>query len=115
MANCCKYTAGMLTEAVLFQRETLVADGVGGSTSVWATIAGAPSRGSIKALSGSERWASARVEATASYRIAVRYFSGIAERDRTVVRGVAYNIRFVNNVDFANKWLEIDLSGGVAV
>jgi SPP1 family predicted phage head-tail adaptor len=99
---------------VTFQRETLTADGSGGTTSAWATIAGAPTRGMVKAMSGGERWASARVEASASWRVTVRYFPGILPKDRVIVRGRAYNIRFVNNVELADKWLVIDVSEGVA-
>lgn len=112
--KCCDYTAGMLKEPVTFQRETLVSDGAGGTTSTWATISGAPTRGFLKAMSGSERWASARVEANVTLRLVVRYFAGLREGDRVQVRGEAANIRFINNVEFADKWLEIDLQAGVA-
>jgi len=114
VSKCCDITSGMLKEPVTFQRETLTADGSGGTTSAWATIAGAPTRGMVKAISGSERWASARVEANASWRVTVRYFAGLSERDRVVIRGEAYNVRFVNNLELADKWLVIDLSAGVA-
>lgn len=112
--KCCDYTAGMLKHSITFQRETLVGDDAGGTTSTWAAIVSAPTRGFIKAMSGNERWASARVEATASYRLVVRYFPNLMEKDRVLFRDRAHNIRFVNNVEFADKWLEIDLSEGVA-
>jgi SPP1 family predicted phage head-tail adaptor len=112
--KCCEITAGMLKEPVTFQRETLTADGSGGTTSAWATIAGAPTRAGVKAMSGGERWASARVEANASWRVTVRYFAGLLPKDRVMIRGKAYNVRFVNNVELADKWLVIDVSEGVA-
>jgi hypothetical protein len=31
------------------------------------------------------------------------------------VRGRAYQVRFINNVDFDDKWLEISAEVGVAV
>ena len=112
--GCDKYNAGMLTEAVVFQRATNVSDGAGGVTERWAAIAGAPIHAFIKALSGGERYASERIEATSKWRIAVRYFPGILESDRVQIRDRAYNIRFINNVELADRWLEIDLDGGVA-
>lgn len=112
--KCCQYSAGMLRHVVSFERETLTADGSGGTSSTWAAITFAPSRGNMSAVSGGERFASARTEATVRYRLVVRYFSGLLPRDRVVFNGAAYQIRFINNVEFANKWLVIDLDGGVA-
>lgn len=112
--RCCDYTAGMLKEPVEFQRKTNTTDGAGGFTAAWGAISGAPTRASVKALSGMERWASDRTEATSRWRVAVRFWDGLLESDRVVIRGKAYNIRFINNVELADKWLVIDLSGGVA-
>lgn len=39
----------------------------------------------------------------------------LTERDRAVIGGRAYNIRFINNLELRNRWLEIDLAGGVAL
>jgi SPP1 family predicted phage head-tail adaptor len=104
----------MLKEPVEFQRATKVSDGSGGYTETWAAISGAPTRAIVKAVSGSERFASDRIEATTRYRIVVRYFDGLLESDRVEIRSRVYNIRFINNVEFADRWLEIDLDGGVA-
>lgn len=114
MTCCDNYNAGMLKEAVVFQRAANVSDGAGGFTVAWADIAGAPTRASVKALSGGERYASERIEATSKWRIVVRYFPGILESDRVRIRDRAYNIRFINNVELSDRWLEIDLDGGVA-
>jgi SPP1 family predicted phage head-tail adaptor len=69
----------------------------------------------VKAMSGGERWASQRTEATASHKIVVRWFDGLTEVDRVVIRGRAYNIRFIDNVEFQDKWLHITAEVGVAV
>lgn len=116
MVTCCQslYSARDLREEVEFQRKARVSDGAGGYTESWAAVSGAPTRAKVTALSGRERWASQRVEALSSWRIVVRYFSGLLESDRVSIRGKAYNIRFINNVDLADKWLVIDLDGGVA-
>jgi SPP1 family predicted phage head-tail adaptor len=108
-------TAGKLRTVVEFQRATKVSDGSGGYNETWAAISDSPTKAFAKALSGSERFASDRVEATTRWRIVVRYFSGLLESDIVVINSREYNIRFINNVEMADKWLEIDLNGGVAV
>ena len=115
MVKCCsKYSARDLREPVTFERLTRTADGAGGHTEAWAAISGAPDRGMVKALSGRERWSSQRLEGIVSHRVVVRYFAGINEGDRVTIRNRPCNIRFVNNVDFADKWLELDVEMGVA-
>jgi head-tail adaptor len=112
--KCCQYTAGMLREPVTFQRKSRVRNGTGGFDETLATIPGAPTRASVKALSGGERWASDRVEATTRWRLVTRYFDGLTEEDIALVRGRKHNIRFINNVELRDRWLEIEVDGGVA-
>lgn len=114
MVKCCDMNAGMLREPVTFERAAKVSDGAGGFTETWSAISGASDRAHVRATSGAERWASNRTEAVTQWRIVVRYFSGLLESDRVVIRGRAYNIRFVNNIEMRDRWLEIDLTGGVA-
>jgi SPP1 family predicted phage head-tail adaptor len=102
----------MLREGVTFQRKSRTRNATGGFTEAWATLKA--THASVKALSGSERYASDRVEATARYRIVVRYFSDLTEEDRVLIRGRVYQIRFINNVEFADRWLQIDLDAGMA-
>lgn len=111
--NCCDITAGMLKTPVTFERMTRIADGSGGYNETWAKLR--TTKGMVKAMSGSERWASDRVEATSTHRLTVRYFSDLTEVDRVIVRGRPYNIRFINNVELEDKWLIIDMQLGVAV
>ena len=112
--KCCNLHSGILREPVVFQRATRTSDGAGGYTDAWATISGAPTRAGVKALSGGERFNSSRIEASTKWRITVRYFSGLVESDRVEIRSKAYNIRFINNVELKDRWLIIDLDGGVA-
>ena len=113
--KCCDLKAGMLKEPISFERMTRTSDGFGGFFEGWAVIAGTPTRAHVKPMSGGERWQSERTEATSTHKIMVRYHSGITEVDRAVIRGRAYNIRFINNLEFADKWLEISAQVGVAV
>lgn len=113
MKCCAKYSARDLREPVSFERLTRTSDGAGGFTESWASISGAPTRGMVKAMSGRERWASQRIEATSTHRIVVRYFADLTEVDRVVIRGRPHQVRFINNVDLADRWLEIDAQLGV--
>ena len=105
----------MLREPIEFQRMTRTGDGAGGFTEGWAAITGAPTRAMVKPMSGGERFQSQRTEATSTHKIVVRYFADLTEVDRAVIRGRAYQVRFINNVDFDDKWLEISAEVGVAV
>lgn len=118
MVKCCqpaKYSWRDLSEPVTFERKTRTPDGSGGWTETWAAITDAPSRCMVKPMSGRERWASQRIEATASHTVVTRYSDLITEADRAVIRGREYNIRFINNMDFDDTWLEIACEVGVAV
>jgi SPP1 family predicted phage head-tail adaptor len=112
--KCCDMHAGMLRELVTFQRRSLASDGAGGQTETWATISGAPTRAFVKPVGGSERFASDRTEATVRLRLVTRYNSGLREGDRVKIRGRVHNIRFLDNVEFQDRWLQIDVDGGVA-
>jgi len=107
--------AGLLREPVTFERSTKASDGAGGFTEAWVAISGAPDRAHFKALSGAERFASDRIEATTRNRIVVRYFAGLKESDRVLIRSRAYNIQFIDNIEMRDMWLQIDLDGGRAV
>lgn len=112
--KCCDMNTGMLREPVTFQRMTRTSDGAGGQTQSWATLSGAPTRAHVRAASGSERFSHDRVEATVKLKLTTRYSSAITEADRVLIRGRAHNIRFLNNLEFRNQWLEIGVDGGVA-
>ena len=114
VSKCSKFRSAMLNEGVEFQRSAKVSDGSGGFTETWGAIPNAPTLAHVKASGGSERMHSGRVEATSSLRVVTRYFDGLLASDRVVIRDRAYNIRFVDNVEFANRWLQIDIAGGVA-
>jgi SPP1 family predicted phage head-tail adaptor len=114
MIKCCDMTAGMLREPVLFERRTLTADGAGGQTEAWASVSGAPTRAHVRPVGGSERYASDRTEAIVRLRLVTRYNAAIREGDRVTIRNKIHNIRFLDNVEFQDKWLQIDVDGGVA-
>jgi SPP1 family predicted phage head-tail adaptor len=104
----------MLKEPIAIQRMTRTSDGAGGQTQSWATVSGAPIRAAVLPLSGSERYQFDRLDATASLKVTVRYVAGLLESDRIVIRNRNHNIRYIKNVEFADKWLELIVDAGVA-
>lgn len=112
--KCCDYTAGMLKEPLVFQRLTRTSDAAGGFTEAWTKIVGSPERGHVRSSAGGERFGNDRIEGTVRLRITTRYTDKISERDAVMIRGVRHNIRYIKNVEFADKWLEIDVERGVA-
>jgi len=113
--KCSDLNAGVLSEVVSFQRETVTSDGMGGSSKTWEAISGAPTRAGVKAASGLERAQADRTNAIVKFKVTCRYFSGLREGDSVVIRSKRHNITFINNIDLADRWLLIDCDGGVAV
>lgn len=112
MSKCCDYTAGMLREPVEIQEQSKSSIGGGATTVTYTNKANV--RGFVKPLSGSERLYAERLDAQTRFRLVIRYRSDLLESDRVIIRDKAYQIRFINNLEFRDKWLEIDLDGGVA-
>jgi SPP1 family predicted phage head-tail adaptor len=111
--KCGEYSAGMLRTPVQFQRLVRETDGAGGFTQTWRNIQGAPTRAHVKSMSGNERFASARVEATATHKVTIRHFAGLTEADAVVFGGRRANIRFINNVEQRDRWMVLDVQTGV--
>jgi SPP1 family predicted phage head-tail adaptor len=112
--KCCQYNAGMLKEPISFQRLTRTSDGAGGWTETWSQINGAPTWAMVRNLSGGEAYRFDRLDATVRMMMVIRYTTAIKEADRVIIRGRAHNVRFINNVEFADKWMEVAVDGGVA-
>lgn len=110
--KCCDITPGMLREPFIIQSQELTA--IGGGATATEYVATGFGKCQFKPLSGSERLYAERIDAVTRNRALMRYRPSLKESDRLVIRGRAYNIRFINNIEFRNRWLEIDLDGGVA-
>lgn len=113
MACCDGPSAGELNKSVTFQRRTRTPDGAGGFSTAWGTLKATYAK--IETLSGSERYASDRVEATSRFRLTVRHFADLTEDDVVVFKSRQHNICSIRNVDLADRWLIIEVDGGVAV
>jgi len=99
---------------VTFERKIRVSDGAGGFTESWSTIAGSPTRAKVEALSGGERLEAGRINANTTQRLTCRFFDGLTEADRVVIRSRNFNIRFIDDVLLRGHWYRLDLSGGTA-
>ena len=106
--KCCDMHAGMLREPVTFQEMARLSDGAGGFTQTWSTISGAPDRAHVKAMSGGERYASARTEASASWRIVCRYNANIDETKKAIIRGRSYQFRNEYNQECIMRKIKIN-------
>jgi head-tail adaptor len=113
--KCCDITAGMLTTAVAFQRQG-AATNVSGDIlpGAWAAITGSPTRARVKAASGMERGQVQRTDAVVVLKVTVRYVDGLRDSDSVLIRGKRHNIRFIDNVEFADKFMILSVDGGVA-
>jgi SPP1 family predicted phage head-tail adaptor len=103
----------MLNTLISIERSSKTDDGAGGFTESWVRLRGSAKRALVKSFSGREQWSGERVEARTALRIVCRYTDNILQTDRVVISGKRYDIVAMNNVEFADKWLEIDLAGGV--
>lgn len=104
---------GMLREPVTIQEPGLGArDDVGGFAEAWDLVAAVPAY--LRALSGSEQFYAQRLQATASVRVTIRYREDLTEAMRILIRNEPYQIRYIENVEFRNRWTTILCERGVA-
>ncbi len=112
MSKCCQYMPGMLREPIEVQEQVETSIGGGATDITWQTKF--TTQAHMKPLSGNERLYAERLDATTRNRLVMRYRPDLVESDRVVIRGRQFQIRFINNVEYRNRWLEVDLDGGQA-
>jgi SPP1 family predicted phage head-tail adaptor len=110
--KCCDIKLGMLRTPVEIQRQQTVDLGGGATEITYSAIH--TTMGYMKPISGNERLYAERVDAQTKNRLVIRYRADLTESDRLVMRGRAYNIRALINLEFRDRWWEIHLDGGVA-
>mgnify|MGYP006433569677 CR=1 FL=1 len=110
--KCCDMKAGDLREPVEIQKQVKVDIGGGATSITWQKRLS--TKGKMVPISGRERIHADRLDAVTKNRLIIRYTPEVVEADRAVIRGRAYQIRYINNLEFKNRWLEIDLDGGEA-
>jgi SPP1 family predicted phage head-tail adaptor len=102
----------MLRTPVEIQRQQTVDLGGGATEITYSTVH--TTMGYMKPISGNERLYAERIDAQTKNRLVIRYRADLTESDRLVIRGRAYNIRALINLEFRDRWWEIHLDGGVA-
>lgn len=113
--KCCDITAGMLTTTIALQRQGAATNVEGDILpGAWATITGAPVRARVVAASGYERAQVNRTDAQVALKITARWFAGLRDSDSVLIRGKRHNIRFIDNVEFSDKFMILSVDGGVA-
>lgn len=110
--KCCDIKSADLRELVSLQSQVKTNIGGGATEISYAEFASV--RGWFVPLSGNEAMYAQRLDANTRNRLVIRYRMGITDSTRVVVRGKAYQIRFIENIEFRNKWYRIFLDGGVA-
>lgn len=97
------------------QAPARIGNGAGGYTTTWAAITGGDDVSvGMWSMSGGERWASERLEATSMWRAVLPYLDGVTEKCRLVVGGRYYAITFSDDAQKRGAWLVLDLGQGVA-
>jgi SPP1 family predicted phage head-tail adaptor len=104
--------AARLKHRVVIQQRVLSADGAGGSTESWSSVATVWAE--LRARSGSERSFAGKLETRATHALTMRYRSGITSDMRVSYGGRQFNIRRIDNVNEAGVLLELQLEEGVA-
>ena len=101
-----------LQHFVTLQKEVRTADGGGGYALSWQDVVKV--RAQVKPLSGRERLAAMKLEASVTHKVVIRYRDGVTAAMRLLFRGRPLNIRSVINVDEFDTWLELLVEEGVA-
>ena len=97
--------SGLLMEPVTVQDPTNTRTALGGFTVSWATFIA--TKAHVRSLNGSEQFFAQRIQANVSVRVTIRYREGITEDMRIIIRDVPYQIRYVDNLEFRNRWLSM--------
>lgn len=108
---------GQLRKRCYFERQKKrVDDGGGGYEPVW--LPAMTVWGAVVPYGGAERLAAGRLEASSLATLRIRSSAearSIDESYRVTVDDVPYQIRGIANPDSRNRFLEIQIEGGVAI
>ena len=112
--KCCDLHAGLLRTPIVIKRQSRTADGAGGYESRGTDVV-LNGFAKVENVSGTERMYSQRLDATVRAKVYIRYVSGILESDIIEFDGKDHNIRFIDNLQYQDAWIEIACDGGVPV
>lgn len=103
---------GQLDQRVTLDRRVQSADGAGGITYSWETVAEVWAN--VAAKSGREGLSEGRISAEASYVFTVRHRGDVDETFRVIWGGEVYNVRAVMRTGGRPLYLGIEAERGVA-
>ena len=96
---------GKLNKRVLLQTYTVTENDMGDSISTWVDFATVWA--SATNLSGKEYFAAMQVQAENTIKFIIRYNKNVNETMRIIFEGNNYNIVFIDNIKYDNKFMEI--------
>lgn len=100
--------AGKLKFRAQVQQKSTTYDAVGHTPDTWTDFPGKPAVWcSVATVSGREIETARRFYASATHVVTTRYHDWITEKHSLVIRGVRYQIGFVEHVDMAFRELRI--------
>lgn len=110
--KCCDITTSQLNRKIELYKLEKTATATGGFTQAWSLVATVWAK--IKNTSGTELIRADQLGATAFSDFTIRYRTNINESMKIVYRGTDYQIRHINNIDEADKWLVVKAERGVS-
>lgn len=84
-----------LPDSVVIQRRTLAADGAGGQTETWTTLATVAGRLSVETRVGRETPTGGRLASVTPYRVTLPAQTDVTARDRLVVGSRTFDVALV--------------------
>ena len=109
--KCCDINPGSFNRKIEIQRLVLTPTDTGGFTESWVLLVYAWVK--IKNTSGSELIHAGQLGAVAFSDITMRYRSDVTETMRIIYRSTQFQIRHINNIDEADKFMIIKAERGV--
>ncbi|WP_196007899.1 phage head closure protein [Clostridium tyrobutyricum] len=94
-----------LKHKITFQKLTTTTNENGFEVEVWEDYSTAWA--AISNLMGREYFAAAAVQAEKTVKFTIRYLQGITDDMRILFEDKQYNITFIDNIKYRNKYIEI--------
>lgn len=107
-----KFRPGELDQYIEVQKQVNASDGMGGNALTWQTKGNIFAH--VRPLSGREITDYDRVNAEARYLFVVRYPADIADSDRIIWEGEAFNIRVRKAPKGRDLYMQIEAERGAA-
>jgi SPP1 family predicted phage head-tail adaptor len=109
--KCCDITPASLNRKITINSLVVTATATGGQSQSFVKLADVWSN--IKNMTGSELMRYDQLGAVAMSKFTIRYRADIAESMQIVYRGDDYNIKHIDNLDEADRFLTITAKRGV--